>query len=203
VIYRRIARRYAAALFRAAGTPAAVGAPTAAGAPAAASDQDVVDRIAQDLQSACKDLAADSALSATLAHPEIPSPRKQAILQAVFGGLAPLSLTFLTLLVQRRRQSYLAYIIDEYRHMADAARGLVRAQVVSAVAMSSEQEQRLRRALERRTGKRVEITPTVDPSLLAGLMVNMDNEVIDASARGRLDRMRELLVGARFRGLGQ
>jgi F-type H+-transporting ATPase subunit delta len=197
VIYRRIARRYAAALFSAAGTPAA------AGAPAAASDQDVVDRIAQDLQSACKDLAADSALSATLAHPEIPSPRKQAILQAVFGGLAPLSLTFLTLLVQRRRQSYLAYIIDEYQHMADAARGLVRAQVVSAVAMSSEQEQRLRRALERRTGKRVEITPTVDPSLLAGLMVNMDNEVIDASARGRLDRMRELLVGARFRGLGQ
>ena len=191
MIYRRIARRYAAALFR------------AAGAPAAASDQGVVDRIAQDLQSACEDLAAGSALSATLAHPEIPSPRKRAILQAVFGGLAPLSLTFVTLLVRRRRQSYLAYIIDEYQHMADAARGLVRAQVVSAVAMSSEQEQRLRRALERRTGKRVEITLTVDPSLLAGLMVSIDNEVIDASARGRLDRMRELLVGARFRGLGQ
>jgi len=184
VIYRRIARRYAAALLR------------------AAADQQLVEQVASDLQSAHAGIAADPALAAALAHPEIPSPRKQEILQAVFSRLAPLSLTLLALLVRRRRQAYLGDVIAEYRRLADEARGLARARVVSAVAMTAEQQARLRRALERRTGKQVELTREVDPAVLAGLVVNIGDEVIDASARGRLEKLRELLAAARFRGLG-
>ena len=185
MIYRRIARRYAAALF------------------SVASAQGLADRVEEDLQSASAAIAADADLRSLLAHPKIPSPRKQEMIHRAFAGLEPVSRSFLALLVRRGRHAYLGEIIEEYRRMADDARGLVRAQVVSAVGLTEEQRQRLRRALEGRTGKTVEARYEVDPSLLAGLTVTMDDVVIDASARGRLAKMRELLTGARFRGLGQ
>ncbi len=186
MIYRRIARRYAAALF------------------GAAREHGIVEQVERDLRTAHAGIGADPLLHAALAHPEIPAARKQDFLQRGIGGLTPLALTFLNLLVRRRRQAYLADIIDEYRRMADEARGLVRTRVASAVGMTQEQQARLRQALERRTGKRVEMSTAVDSSLGAGLVVTIaDEEVIDASARGRLEKMRELLAGARFRGLGR
>jgi F-type H+-transporting ATPase subunit delta len=185
VTYRRIARRYAAALF------------------ASASAQGLVDRVQTELEAAQGAIAADADLRAVLAHPEVPADRKQDIIGAVFAHFAPLSLALLGLLVRRARHAYLADIIDEYRHLADRARGVVRVRAASAVAMTEPQRERLRLALARKTGKRPEMRYEIDPSLLAGLVVTVDNEVIDASARGRLERMRELLTGARFRGLGQ
>jgi F-type H+-transporting ATPase subunit delta len=186
MIYRRIARRYAAALF------------------GAAREQGIAEQVEADLRAAHAGIAADPRLHAALAHPEIPAARKRDFLQRAFAGLTPLALTFLSLLVRRRRQAYLADIAEEYRDMADEARGLVRARVVSAVDMTEEQRTRLRRALERRTGKRVEMSAAVDSSLLAGLVVTIaEQKVVDASARGRLEKMRALLAGARFRGLGR
>jgi len=184
MIYRRIARRYAVALF------------------ASAAEQGLVDEVERDLEAAGAVVAANAELRAALRHPEIPIQRKQEIVQSVFAGLQPVSVTFLSLLVERRRQDYLDQVVDEYRKLADEARGLVRAAVTSAVAMTDEQQKRLRGALERRTGKRIMATYAVDSSLLAGLIVNIAESVIDASARGRLDRMRELLAAARYRGLG-
>jgi len=185
VIYRRIARRYAAALF------------------ASAAAQAQVDRVQAELESARGTLEAHADLREVLGHPEIPVLRKQEIIRRVFAGFEPLSLEFLALLVQRRRHAYLADIADEYSRLADEARGVVRARVASAVAMTDAQRERLRRALARKTGKTPRVRFEVDPSLLAGLTVTVDNEVVDASARGRLERMRELLAGARFRGLGR
>jgi F-type H+-transporting ATPase subunit delta len=184
MVYRRIARRYAVALF------------------ASAVEQGVMDAVERDLESAHAVVAANAKLRAVLRHPEISTQRKQEIVQSVFAALQPISVTFLSLLVERRRQDYLDQALEEYRRLADQARGLVRAQVVSAVALTGEQQQRLSGALERRTGKRVLASYAVDPGLLAGLVVNIADSVVDASARGRLERMRELLAAARYRGLG-
>lgn len=185
MIYRRIARRYAAALFL------------------SALRQGLIDQVEGDLESARAAIAADANLRAVLAHPEIPSPRKEAIIQASFAALHPVSLRFVSLLVRRRRHDYLPEVTEEYRRLADQERGLVRARVASSIALTDAQKTRLQHALERRTGKRVEARYEVDVSLLAGLVVNLDHQVIDASARGRLARMRELLAGARYRGIGQ
>ena len=185
MIYRRIAWRYANALFRAASAARAT------------------DQVERDLEAARARIAADPALARVLRHPEIPMPRKEHIIQAALPGRAPLAVSFLKLLVRRRRQAYLDAVVEEYGRLADEARRLVRAQAASAVPLTREQEQRLRQALEQYTGKTVQLTTGVDPSLLAGLVISVNDTVIDASARGRLETMRERLASARFRGLGR
>lgn len=184
MIYRRIARRYAAALI------------------GAAAHRGIVDQVERELQAAQDRLAATDALGQALAHPEIPWPRKQALLAAAFAGALPLVLAFISLLVQRRRQRYLGDVIEEYRRMADEMRATVEAHVASAVPMAPDQQERLRRALERYSGKRVRLRCEVAPDLLAGVVVRMQDTVIDASARGRLETLRAALAAARFRGLG-
>lgn len=185
MIYRRIARRYASALFQ------------------AASQHNVIDEVERDLGTAQARIAADPALATFIRHPEISGQRKQEVIQAAFSRLQPTSVSFLGLLVRRRRHGYLAAVIEEYRRLSDEARGLVRAQALSAVPMTEQQKERLRRVLERRSGKRVVLEYKVDPALLAGVVVKTESEAIDASARGRLEKLRELLAGARYRGLGQ
>jgi F-type H+-transporting ATPase subunit delta len=185
VIYRRIARRYASALFQ------------------AALQHRVVDEVQRDLEAAHGRIARDSALATFIRHPEIPGARKQEVIEAAFSSLQPVSLSFLSLLVRRGRHEYLEAVIEEFRRLADEAQGLVRAQVSSAVPMTEQQKERLHRALERHTGRQVMLRYTVDPALLAGLVVATEDEVIDASARGRLEKLREVLAEARYRGLGQ
>lgn len=185
MIYRRIARRYASALFQ------------------AASQRGVVDEVESDLETAQARIAADAALATFIRHPEISGQRKQDVIHAAFARLQPTCVSFLGLLVRRRRHDYLGEVIEEYRRLADEGRGVVRAQASSAVPMTEQQKERLRGVLQRRSGKRVVLEYKVEPELLAGVVVTTETEAIDASARGRLEKLRELLVGVRYRGLGQ
>jgi F-type H+-transporting ATPase subunit delta len=67
------------------------------------------------------------------------------------------------------------------------------AEVRSAVALTADQQSRLAAALERATGKSVNLKVVVDPSVLGGLIATVGDEVIDGSVRTRLDQVKSRL----------
>jgi F-type H+-transporting ATPase subunit delta len=79
--------------------------------------------------------------------------------------------------------------------LADEARGLAEAWVETAIPLTSDQEQRLRAALERMTGKMVEMHMRMEPEVLAGVRVRIGDHLIDGSAAGRLQAMRSATQG--------
>ena len=176
----RLAKRYAEALF------------------ALARDRDAVDRVEEELGPAVQAIFASAELVKVLDHPEIRADRKCEALRRIFGSLlSPEVMSFLELLVMRGRHQALREIVEEFRALADAARGVVRAEVVSATQISPEQAARLQAALAQRTGKRVVLEQRVDPELLAGALVRVGSEVLDGSARGRLEQLRKSLLELR------
>ena len=70
-------------------------------------------------------------------------------------------------------------------------RGKVLAEVRSAVPLTDDQKGRLADALNRSTGKDVEVAVVVDESVLGGLVTRIDDQVIDGSVRSRLSQLRE------------
>lgn len=135
-------------------------------------------------------------LRAVLDNPLIAESKRVAVATALGRrlGVSTTILNTLRLLIQRNRVVLVTSIAPILRQLHDEHQGVVRASVVSAVALSEPLAQRLRGELERMTGKRVVMTRGVDPSLIAGVVTRMGDTVIDGSLRTRLEELRDALV---------
>ena len=85
-------------------------------------------------------------------------------------------------------------IARAYRDLADAHTGRVRARVTSAEPLTAAAADRVRRALEERTGKKVIVETAVDPSLIGGVVAQVGDLVLDGSVRTQLADLRSKLL---------
>jgi F-type H+-transporting ATPase subunit delta len=137
------------------------------------------------------------ALRDLLVRPLHPARERRAALLAVGErlGLSPLVRNFGCFLIDQRRTAHLEAIRDAYVRLAEEAAGRVVGEVVSASALGETQLERLRAALARRTGRRVELRVRVDPTLLGGVTARVGDMVFDGSLRTQLARLRASLTG--------
>ena len=134
-------------------------------------------------------------LSAALAHPALPPDRKQAIAREVFRkqGADDMLLRLLDLLIARGRLELLPAIERAYTAEWNARRGTLMAEAVTAEGLTPAQQERLSQALAAASGRGVELTTAVDPSLLGGVRVTMGGRIYDGTVRGRLESLRRHL----------
>jgi F-type H+-transporting ATPase subunit delta len=118
----------------------------------------------------------------------------ETVRQAATGPVATQVGNLATLLLERRRIGLLAAISTEYQRLLDAERGIVAATVTSAAPLSEADETAVRERVERMTGATVRLRSVVDESLIGGLTVQVGDRLLDASVRGRLERLRSQLV---------
>lgn len=98
------------------------------------------------------------------------------------------------LLVDRRRAKALPYVAQTLRELADARKGLLRAEVTTAAPLSEAYYGRLQVQLEAMTGKRVVVDRRTDPSLIAGVVTRIGDRILDGSLRTRLQSLRDALM---------
>ncbi len=122
--------------------------------------------------------------------------RFQEIVRLVAPGIGQKQLNFLRLLRRKSRLALGASIASFFRELLDTERGIVRAEVTSAVALDDDQRRRLSEKLARDTGKQVELEAHVDASLIGGMVVRIGDRLIDGSTRSRLRRLRTQLERA-------
>lgn len=102
------------------------------------------------------------------------------------------------LLVERRRLGLLGAVSREYRRLLDRQRGIVEAVVSSAAPLTDDETSAIQARIETMTGTAVSLRSEVEPSLIGGLTVRVGDRLLDASVRGRLERLRhQLLAGTR------
>jgi F-type H+-transporting ATPase subunit delta len=131
-------------------------------------------------------------LRRALFDPGLGAERKRRLLAAVAEGTGASALLrrFLDLLASRDRVSLLPDVIEAYADLANAAHGVVSAEVVSAVPLAEAE----RRALAGALGGTVELRSRVDPDLVGGLLVRVGGTTYDGSVRTRLADLRRRLA---------
>jgi F-type H+-transporting ATPase subunit delta len=120
----------------------------------------------------------------------------QAIVRRVQPAIGAKQLNFLRLLRRKSRLALGASIASFFRELLDEERGVLRAEVTSAVALDEEQRRRLAEKLARDTGKQVQLETRVDQALLGGLVVRIGDRMVDGSTRSRLRSLRTQLERA-------
>ena len=134
----------------------------------------------------------------TLAAPRISMAQKEALIRESLGSsVGPLALNLMALLTSRGQAGMLPGIADRFQEMLYAHQGVERAEVVSAVSLTGEQQQQVTQMLTELSGKDVRLTTRVDPEILGGLVIRVGDKVMDGSARTRLQNMRRELAQRR------
>jgi F-type H+-transporting ATPase subunit delta len=171
-------RRYAKALF------------------ALARESEQVGEMRAQLERLGRAISTNDELRDVLLQPLHPAQQRRAVLGAVAErlGASPLLRNFLSFLVDQRRLVDWAAIEAEYARLADEAAGLSQARIRSASPLSDAQRGRLQRALERKSGGKVELVVEIDPTLLGGAVAQLGDVVYDGSLRTQLQQLRASLA---------
>jgi F-type H+-transporting ATPase subunit delta len=137
----------------------------------------------------------DESVVRRLEDPQIPFATRQAVFKTLFATsmLEPLY-NLLGLVLRRRRLDQLPAMYTEYRRLFNLRNGIIEATAISAAPLDTGEVDSLRGRLEGMTGGRIDLTLRVDSALLGGIQVRLGDLLIDGSARGRLERLRNRIV---------
>ena len=102
---------------------------------------------------------------------------------------------FLNLLVQKKRAAILPEIAEEFKIMVDEDKNISHGTVVSAVELDTELQNKIQATLEKITGKKVELTASVDPSIIGGVIAKVGDLVLDGSIRTQLASLKGSIKG--------
>ena len=147
--------------------------------------EDEIYRFSQVLQSS-------EELKSTLSDASIPSARRQQIVEDLLDGqVTQTTVALVSMVVAAGMGSDIKAIADKVVGLGAESRDKAVAEVYSVVDLSSDQQQRLAAALKSATGKDVEMKIIIDESVMGGLLVQIEDEVIDGTVRTRLKQLRE------------
>lgn len=155
-----------------------------------------LDALVSDMTKVAETLESSVELRAAVLNPMVPLPSKKAILSDICARLSvgKTAKNTAMLLGDRRRLILLPEIAMMLREMNDAKKGLLRAEVVTAVALSDGFYQKLLATLEKLSNKRVVLDKKHDPALIGGVVLRIGDLVLDSSLKTRLDGLKHALL---------
>jgi F-type H+-transporting ATPase subunit delta len=160
-----------------------------------AKSEDLVEVVEDELYKLKEVLGKNAKLREFLSNLRIAPEGKKKALMEIFGkGVSSVTLNYLNLVIDQGRQRKLVRIIEEYFAVAAAAREKVTAEVITSVPLSEKIAEKLARELTKVTKKQVFLKTRVDPSILGGAIVRVENKIIDGSLRHQLSQMRQAMI---------
>lgn len=142
-------------------------------------------------------LYADTDLADSLTNPLYPMDVREKVMEGVVAsiGVDKVMANFLNLLVEKKRADVLPDIADEYQIMVDEEKNVSHGTVVSAVELSSELQAKVQATLEKITGKKVELTASVDPSIIGGIIAKVGDLELNGSIKTQLASLKDSIKG--------
>jgi F-type H+-transporting ATPase subunit delta len=162
----------------------------------AAREKDRLDVVRADFDDFVEVVEASPELRNVLRNPQIDVRAKRAGLDAVFADADEIFRNFLRLTAEKGRLGQLEEIHREFERLVAEEQRLLEVELVTAYELSDAEAQDILEQIERASGRRVEASRSVDPSLIGGIVLQAGSFRADASVRGRLTALRQEL-GAR------
>lgn len=110
------------------------------------------------------------------------------------GEIETRSINFLSVLGESKRLSLLPDIEKEYKALVASEEGKKTIELLSPFALSAEQQEKITTSLKKRFGANLTIEAGVDESLIGGFLARSGDDVLDASIKGKLEKLSNQLI---------
>lgn len=184
MLAQSVARRYAAAFF------------------AIAQEKDELGRFEHELDLIVGTIKSNPEMERLFTHRLVTPADKKAMVKDLFAGqVSPVTVNFINLLIDKRREGHLENILKQFVEMANAARNITDASVISAIELSYEDQKSLQERLTKITGKNIRLKTSVDPKLIGGIVIRVGDRILDGSIIKRLYSLKSNLMKAQLKSV--
>ena len=173
-----IAKRYAKALFN------------------IALEREILDQVESDMAHVLKAVSSEKRLYEVLISPRFPAKNKKELLVTIFAGINEITKNFLFLLMDKRRETLLSDVINQYKLLLDEHIKVQPVCVMSATAIPPTVAESLTKQLEQALKKKVTLHVEENPDILGGMIIQIGDMRIDGSVKHKLEQLRECLMSA-------
>jgi F-type H+-transporting ATPase subunit delta len=162
----------------------------------AALDADKLDVVREQLGDFADTLERERRLQVFFFSPYFSTNEKKEGLHRAVTGAEAIFENFLELLLENHRMPAIFRVRRGYDRLWEAHNRLLPVEVTSAVELDEKTVRGIGDRIAEQTGRKVELSATVEPDILGGIVVRVGNQVLDASIRNRLDTLRKQVVRA-------
>jgi F-type H+-transporting ATPase subunit delta len=151
-------------------------------------EQKALDAVHADMQAFSKVCKENRPFAMMLRSPVIRHEQKKAILTKVFSGrVHPLTLAIFEILTRKNRESLLPTIAAEFHNAYNEHKGIGKAYITTTVPMDNEFRKAVEVLVKKLNDKKqIEMIEKVDPELIGGFVLNVEDRQIDASIKSKL-----------------
>jgi len=161
-----------------------------------ASEQGKLDTVREQLATFADALTSSRELQTFFFSPYFSTQEKKEGLHRAVDGADDTVLNFLELLIENHRMPVVFRVRRDFDRLWEEANQLLPVEITSAVELDRSIVDRIGEEIGRQTGRRVQLTSTVDPNVIGGLVLRVGNSILDASIRTRLDALRKQVAKA-------
>jgi F-type H+-transporting ATPase subunit delta len=161
-----------------------------------AEENDLLDVVREQLGQFADALNGNREMATFFFSPYFSTEEKKEALHRAIEDAEPRFMSFLEALVERHRMPAIFRIRARYEAMWDEANQLLPVQVTSAVELDDQTVQNIGERIGQQTGRKVELSSSVDSDILGGIVLRVGNFILDASIRNQLNQLRKELAHA-------
>jgi F-type H+-transporting ATPase subunit delta len=156
-----------------------------------AEEKGITDTIQKDMQLFDQVCNENRAFELALKSPVIKHLKKLEILKAVFKDkIDPMTLSIFQIITNKNRETVLPELATEYLRQYDVLKGVVTAEVTTVSTLTEDQKKEFSKLVSSSTGKSVKLTEKVNPELIGGYILRVNDTQIDTSIRKKLNDLK-------------
>jgi ATP synthase F1 delta subunit len=159
-------------------------------------EQDKLDEIHEQLDQFAQALNENRDLATFFFSPYFSTDEKKDALARAVDGAEPAFMNFLQALLERHRMPAIFRIRSQFEELWEEERKLLPVQITSAVELDEQTINGIGERIGEQVGRTVELSSTVDPEIIGGIVLRVGSFVLDASIRNRLEQLRKQVAQA-------
>ena len=151
--------------------------------------------VLSDIRSVAETFKSSEELSNVINNPSISTEEKQIVICKLFQGkVLSIVYNFLFVLNLKKRMNIISDIADEFEKELEELKNIVRVDITSAIDISEERKNVIRERIAEKLHKEIKASWEVDSDIIAGLIFNIDDTVVDNSIKHKLDKLSESII---------
>src|ERR1017187_209804 len=160
-----------------------------------AKERDIIDIVKQDSEFFLQACRQSRQFELMLKSPIIPKAKKWHVIKRLFEGrFQPITLAFAHIVLRKNRELVLKEIFQQFDEMYRDNKGIVIANVSTAMPISDSIKEEITAYLKNQTHKTIELQTSIKPELVGGFVLRYEDKLIDASVSSKLKSLKQHLI---------
>lgn len=125
--------------------------------------------------------------------PLINKIKKKKIAKEILGdSISELSMNFINLLIERKRDNLIKYIFEDYQALRNERLGIMNVKVKTAVELDSKEKEAMQKKIDSLINMKSNPTFEVDKDIIGGFQISYEDTILDASIKSQLEKLKKL-----------